>query len=79
MIDILREKRPEACIPTKDSFHEHPDAEDYLKTMPTLCYEDNVAKRAVNLKRGAGPCGVEGIMLRNWLLRHKIRSEKPRE
>ena len=59
--------------------HEHPDAEDYLETMPTFRHEDNVVKRALNLKGGAGPCGVEGIMLRNWLLRHEIRSEKLRK
>jgi len=79
VIDILREKRPEARIPDEDSFHEHPDAENCLESMPVFCYHDHVAKRAVNLKGGAGPCGVEGIMLRNWLLRHEVRSEKLRE
>ena len=79
VIDILRKKRPEARIPSKVSFHEHPNAEDCLETMPTFCHEDNVVKRALNIKGGARPCGVEGIMLRNWLLRHKIRSEKLRK
>ena len=47
--------------------------------MPKFCYEDNIVKCAMNLKGGAGLCGVEGIMLCNWLLGHKIRSEKLRE
>ena len=37
VIDILREKRPDVRIPTEDSFHEHPYAEDYPETMPTFC------------------------------------------
>ena len=47
--------------------------------MPKFCYEDNIVKCAMNLKGGAGLCGVEGIILCNWLLGHKIRSEKLRE
>ena len=79
VIDILQEKRPEARIPAASSFHEHLEAEDCLETLPTLCYEDNIAERVANLTRGAGPCGVEETMLRNWLLRHEIRSKKLRE
>ena len=47
--------------------------------MPVFCYQDNVVKRDVNLKRGVGPCGVEGIILRNWLLRYEIWPEKLRK
>ena len=36
VIDILRKKRPDARISTEDSFHEHPDVEDCLVTMPTF-------------------------------------------
>ena len=63
VIDILREKRSYARIPVEESFHNHPDAENCLESMPIFCYHDNVAKCAANLKGGAGPCGVEGIML----------------
>ena len=76
MIDILREKRPDVHIPAEESFHEHPDTENCLGLMTVFCYHDNVAKCAVNFKGGAGPCRVEGIMLRNWMPRHKIRLEK---
>ena len=79
VINILREKRAEARILSEDSFHEHPNAEDCLETMPTFYYEENVAKCAADLKGGAGLCGVKGTMLRNLLLHHEVRSEKLRE
>ena len=50
VINILREKRPEVRIPNEDSFHEHPDSKNCLELMPVFYYQDNVVKRAVNLK-----------------------------
>ena len=75
VINVLQEKRPDVRIPAAGSFHEHPDAEDCLETISIFCYEDNIAKHTANLTGGAGPCGVEGTMLRNWLLCHEICSE----
>ena len=54
VIDILREKRPEARIPTKDSCHEHPNAENCSTLMPTCFYQDNVEKCA---REPQGRCG----------------------
>ena len=71
--------RPAARIPNGGSFHEHQDAAECRETMPIFCYEDNIAKQAAHLTGGAGPCGVEGNMLRNWILCHELRSEKLRE
>ena len=34
---------------------------------------------ATRLKGGAGPCGVTGRQLKEWLLRHKVSSERLRE
>ena len=76
VIEVLRKKRPEARIPGENSFHEHENTDKCLETMPVFCYEDDVAKRSAKLQGGAGPCGVEGTMLRNWLIRHWLRSEK---
>ncbi len=70
VIDVLREKHPEARIPSDEDFDTHPGGSDALESPPVYCYEENVAKAAAKLSGGAGPCGVEGIMLRNWLLRH---------
>ena len=43
VINILWEKWPEARIPSEDSFHEHPNTEDYLEIMSMFFYEDNDA------------------------------------
>ena len=44
--------------------------------MPIYCFEECVAKAAAHLSGGTGPCGVDAIMLKNWLLCHGIQSER---
>ena len=38
VIDIIQEKRPEARSHSVDAFHDYPNVEDCLETMPTFCY-----------------------------------------
>ena len=79
VIDVLREKHPKAVIPSDEEFDTHPDGPEAMESPSITCYEENVAKAASKLSGGAGPCGVEGIMLRNWLLWHGNNSELLRE
>ncbi|KAL7524815.1 hypothetical protein ACHAXR_004326, partial [Thalassiosira sp. AJA248-18] len=58
-----------------DAYQADPDGDEY---MPLYFYEEHVAKGATRLSGGAGPCGVEGIQLKNWLLRHEVHSERLR-
>jgi hypothetical protein len=76
--DVLREKHPEARVPSEDDFNMHPGGQECLESPPIYCYEENVAKVAPKLSGGAGPCGVDGIMLKNWMLRHGAHSENLR-
>jgi hypothetical protein len=43
--------------------------------MPISCFEEQVAKAAAWHSGGVGPCGIERLMLQNWLLRNKGSSE----
>ncbi len=75
VLDVLRDKHPDAVVPTLDDFDLHPDTHDPQDMPPLCCFEEQVAKSVVKLSRGAGPCGVDGIMLRSWMLRHGAHSE----
>ena len=44
--------------------------------MPLYCAEDEVAKSGKTLGGCAGPTGVDGIMLKEWVLRKGVPSEK---
>ncbi len=79
IINVLREKHPKSRVPSDEDFDEHPGAPDCLESMPIYCFEECVAKAAARLSGGAGPCGVDTIMLKNWLLRHGIQSERLRD
>ena len=46
---------------------------------PFFCFEDVVTKMAGHLSGGAGPCGVDAVMLKGWLVRHDVASTKLRE
>jgi hypothetical protein len=43
--------------------------------MPVYSFEECVQKAASRFSGGAGPCGVEVDMLKNWFLRHGVQSE----
>jgi hypothetical protein len=75
IIDVLREKHPAARVPLEEDFDVHPGAPDCLDSMPVYCFEECVAKAAAHLSGGAGPCGVESIMLKSWLLRYGVQSK----
>ena len=79
VIEVLEAKHPDARIPAIGDFDQYPDDDDRLESTPIYCYEEQVAKAAARLSGGAGPCGVEGTMLRNWMLRHEVHSERLRE
>ena len=78
VIEVLREKHPEARVPSEEDFDLHPGGPECFESPPIYCYEENVAKVAARLSGGAGPCGVDGIMLKNWMLRHGAHSENLR-
>ncbi|KAL7530959.1 hypothetical protein ACHAXR_003772 [Thalassiosira sp. AJA248-18] len=78
VIDVLRSKHPEAVIPPAEDFDAYPDYPDSMEFMPMYFWEEHVAKAATRLSGGAGPCGLDGIQLKNWLLRHEVHSERLR-
>ncbi len=78
VIDVLREKHPEARVPSEDNFDMHPGGQECLESPPIYCYEENVAKAAAWLSGGAGLCGVEGIMLKTWMLQFGVHSKNLR-
>jgi hypothetical protein len=47
--------------------------------MPIACYEEQISLQAAHLSGGAGPCGVDGSTLKEWLLHHEVSSERLRE
>jgi hypothetical protein len=75
VLDVLRDKHPDAVVPTLDDFDVHPDTPHPLDTPLLCCFEEQVAKAVAKLSGGGGPCGVDGIMLRSWMLRHGAHSE----
>ncbi len=75
VINRLQEKHPTSCVPLEEDFNNHPDAPNCLDLMPVYCFEECVQKAASRISSGAGPCGVEADMLKNWLLRHGVQLE----
>ncbi len=49
VIDVLREKHPEAVVPRLEDFDAYPDDEDSLESMPISCFKEQVAKAAARL------------------------------
>ncbi len=76
IIDVIQEKHPKSRVPSDEDFDEYPGAPDCLESMPIYCFEECVAKAAACLSSGTGPCGVDAIMLKNWLLHCGIQSER---
>jgi len=70
VLDVLREKHPDARIPEECAFDSYANSAELLEAMPIACYEEQIFLRAAHLLGGAGPCGVDGTMLKEWLLRH---------
>ena len=76
VIDILREKHPEGIIPDISHFDTYSErtTTECQTSMPVYCSEDEVAKVAKTHGGCAGPTGVDGIMLRGWVLRKGVPS-----
>ena len=79
VIDVLRSKHPEPVIPPEEHFLEYDDPEECLESLPIYAFEENVAKSAAKLSGGAGPCGVDGISLKTWLLKFGAHSTALRD
>jgi len=79
VLDVPRKKHPDACIPEEPAFISYANSAELLEAMPIACYEEQISLRAAHLHGGAGPCGVDGTMLKEWLLRHEVSSERLRE
>ena len=80
VIEFLHEQHPDAVIPEVSDFdvYSAKDTEEAKTTMPLYFTEEDVAKAAKNLGGCAGPTGIDGPMLRGWLLRKGIPSERLR-
>jgi len=79
VLDVLHKKHPDACIPEERAFDSYANSAELLEAMPIACYKEQISLRAANLRGGAGPYGVDGTMLKEWLLRHEVSSECLRE
>ncbi len=74
-MDILREKHPGARIAKECAFDYYANSLELLEAMPITCYEEQIFLRAVHLSGGAGPCGVDGTTLKEWLLCHEVSAK----
>ncbi len=79
VLDVLHKKHPDACIPKERAFDNYANSAGLLEAMPIACYEEQISTQAAHLSGGAGPCGVDGTTLKEWLLRHEVSSERLRE
>jgi hypothetical protein len=76
MLDILCEKHPAAHVPEERAFDYYANSAELLEAMPIACYDEQISLRAVHLSGGAGPCGVDGTTLKEWLLCHEVSSKR---
>jgi len=76
VLNVLHEKHPDACIPEECAFDFYANSVELLEVMPIACYEEQISMRAAHLSGGAGPCGVDGTTLKEWLLCHEVSSER---
>jgi hypothetical protein len=76
VLDVLCEKHPDARIPEERAFDSYANRAELLEAMSIACYEEQISSRAAHLSGGAGPCGVDGTTLKEWLLRHEVSSER---
>jgi hypothetical protein len=75
VLDVLHKKHPDACILKECAFDSYANSAELLEVMTIACYEEQISMRAAHLSGGAGPCGVDGTTLKEWLLRHEVSSE----
>ena len=70
------QKAPGLPIPLDEDFDFYSNVPNCLDSMPVYCDEECVSKAAACLSGSAGLCGVEAEMLKHWLLRHGVQSER---
>jgi len=75
VLEVLRNKHPDAIIPADEDF----DAYSYEPdSLGISCYEEDIQQIVRRMSGGAGPSGVDAELAKDWLLRHKVRSEELR-
>jgi hypothetical protein len=79
VLDIIRKQHPGACIPKELAFDDYANSAELLEAMPIACYKEQIFLYAVHLSGGAGPCGVNGTTLKEWLLHHEVSSKRLQE
>ncbi len=79
VLDILHKKHPGTRIPKECAFNNYNNSAELFEAMPISCYEEQISISAVHLSGGAGPCGVDGTTLKEWLLHHEVSSKCLRE
>jgi hypothetical protein len=58
VLDVLREKHPDARIPEQRAFDSYANSAELFEVMPIACYEEQISMRAAHLSGGAGPVGL---------------------
>ncbi len=76
VLDVLCKKHPDACIPKEHAFDSYNNSVELLEVMPITCYKEQNSIHAVHLYGWAGPCGVDGTTLKEWLICHEVLCSK---
>jgi hypothetical protein len=79
VFDILDKKHPKASVPKDEDFDEYPAVEKDETPFPHDFYEEDILHAASHLSGGPGPGGLDGAMLKDWLIRRGTRSQRLRE
>jgi hypothetical protein len=79
VINVLMDKHLDCCVPLDKDFDAYPNPANLLDTMPVYSYKECIGKAAACLSGSVGPCGVKAEMLKHWLLRYGVHSERLRE
>jgi hypothetical protein len=79
VLDVLCKKHLDAHIPKERAFDNYTNSTELLEVMLITCYEEQMSKLAVHLSEGAGPCRVDGPIMKEWLLLHKVSSKRLQE
>ena len=75
--DILREKRPDMCVPPMENptCMDFKECKELPETVPLDLLEDDVKWVASKISGDAGALEAEAIEMRNWLLCFRFPSE----
>ena len=73
LIDVLRSKHLDTCIPEADHYDEYQNIPDAIDA---FCFEEDIMKQASKLSGAVGPSGVDAETMKHWLLQYNVVSEK---